>query len=179
VRRGLSWLALGALVACGGKLFSIRISESSTVTVPEAMLVETLIGDLGFDDFSSLDLTQSEELQNQGVAPGDIEETFLVAFSLEALAPDGADLAFVEHFDVFVEAPDLPRARIASQDDFPAGEALVEFVLEDVDLTDYLVSRSMTLTTEVRGRRPEQATDVEAAFTLRVGVTARGTLNRL
>ena len=51
--------------------------------------------------------------------------------------------------------------------------------LEDVDLTDYVVSQSLTIRTDVSGRRPEDETTVEARFALRVGVTSQGACNYL
>ena len=68
--------------------------------------------------------------------------------------------------------------RIAHADDFPEGEPKVSFTLDDVDLTAYVVSQSLTITTDVTAHRPEQDTDVTAAFTLDVGVTAQGVKNQ-
>lgn len=174
-----TWIGLAIVVACGGTLFSIRIEETTTITISEASLVESLLTDIGFEEFTSLDLTDSEELQNQGVEPGDIRETFLVEFSLEAVDPPGSDLSFIDALEVYVEAPDLPRVLIASQDSFPMGEALIDFELEGIDLTPYVVSQSMTLTTDAAGRRPDEATQVEALFALSVGVTSQGVCNQL
>lgn len=171
-------LAIALLLGCSS-LFSIQVTESTRVTVPKGTVLEAVIGDLGFDGFTSLDLTSSEELQNQGVAPGDIEETFLTAFSLEAVDPLGADLSFIDTMEIWVEAPGLEPALVAWQDTFPDGEATVDFELEGVDLTDYVVSQSMTLTTDVSGNRPDDDTEIEASFAIRVGVTRQGACNQL
>ena len=48
------------------------------------------------------------------------------------------------------------------------------FDIVDVDLTDYVVSHSMTLTTEVSAHRPDADTEVEARFVVDVGVTVQG-----
>jgi len=165
--------------ACGGDLFTVGVEDEATTTIPAATPLEVLLGDVGFGDFASMDLTSSQEIRNQGVEPGDIEEVFLVAFELEALSPDGADLSFIDRMELYVEAPGLPRRRVASQDDFPAGEAVVAFELEGVDLTDYVVSEAMTLSTEVEGRRPDDDTEVEARYGIDVGVTAQGACNQV
>jgi hypothetical protein len=166
-------------VACDGTLLRIDVSETSTTVIEEASLVETLLGDLGFGDFVALDVTASEELQNQGVAPGDIQDVRLAAFTLVATAPEGADLAFLESLTVSVDAPGLDPVVIARGDSFPAGGASVALDVEDVDLTAYVTSQSLTVTVDAEGGRPERATTVEASFTLSVGVTAQGACKAL
>lgn len=178
-RRG--WTAAAILLAalsCKGKLFSITIADEAETVVPKGTLVETLISDFGFGEFVSMDLTEAQELQNQGVAPGDIKDVRLVIFELEATAPAGSDLSFLNSLEVWVESPGLPAVLIASQDQFPPGQALVEFEIQDVDLTEYVVSESLTLTTEVDGRRPESSTTVLARYEIDVGVTSQGACNQ-
>lgn len=173
-------LALGILsVACQGQLFNIRVTEQATTSIPARSTLEQLIGDFGFGDFASMDLTQSQELQNQGVDPGDIATARLVAFELEAIDPDGADLSFMDSMSIYVEAPDLPRLLLASADSFPEGEPLVEFEMTNEDIADHVVSQSMTFTTEVSGRRPDQRTEVMATFSVRVGVTGQGACSQV
>lgn len=172
-------LGLLILVACQGQLFNVRISDEATTRVPRGTVLEQLVGDLGFRDFLAMDLTQSQELRNQGVEPGDIVLAELVRFSLRVDAPDGADLSFLESMSIFVEAPSLPRLLLASADAFPEGEPEVEFELTGEDITDYVVSQSMTFSTQVRGTRPEQDTDVTASFAVRVGVTGQGACSQV
>ncbi len=162
------------LAACDARLFTIHVRDEATTRVPAGTIVETLLGDFGFGEFVAMDITTSAELQNQGVEPGDIRDVRLELLELEATAPDGADLSFLTSLDVFVEAPDLPRVRVAFADTFPVGQPLVVFELEDVDLTPYVVSTEMTFDTEAMGSRPEEATDVTARFDVAVGVTGQG-----
>ena len=126
-----------------------------------------------------MDITSSEELANQGVEPGDIVEVHLSDFVLTATDPPGAALSFLERVDVLVSAPDLPETRIASAVGFPKGVAQITFDLENIDLTDYVVSTSMTLRTDVEGRSPNQDTTVVADFAVDAGVTAKGVCNNL
>ena len=168
--------ALTLWLGCSS-LFTIRIRDESTSTVPAGTVVDSLIGDIGFDEFTAIDLTQSSELQNQGVAPGDISEVFLEELELEATAPDGADLSFIQSVAIYVEGPDLPRVLLASQDEFPDGQAAVQMDIEGVDLVEYAVSESMSFDVEMSGNRPEDATDVTARYTLAVGVTGQGACN--
>ena len=170
--------ALLFAVACQGALLTLVLDRSAETTVEAGTLLEDLVGDLGFGDFLNMDLTTATELENQGVAPGDIQATFLTAFSLETLNP-GSDFSFLERMELYVEAPQLPRVLVASSDDFGQGVTFVDFEVEDVDLTEYLVSASMSLVTEVTGRRPEQDTRLEAAFSVEVGVTTQGACNAI
>ena len=126
-----------------------------------------------------MNITDDQELANQGVEPGDIESVTLVEFSLEALDPSDADLEFLEELELHVEAEGLDRVRVAFQDSFPAGQAKVDFVLDEVDLAPYAVSESMTLTTDVTGRRPEDDTTVRAFVLFEVVGTVQGARSQL
>lgn len=169
------FVAFALLAGCKGTVLTrIDIDGAATTTVQGATLLEQLVGDLGFDDFVSMNLVESEELANQGVEPGDIEEARLVSFELEAVDPVGADLSFIDEMTLTVESPDLDTVQVAAADAFPEGEALVAFAVSDVDLTDYIVSESMTLGTDVTGQRPDDTTTVEARYVIEVGVTLQG-----
>ncbi len=147
--------------------------------VEKGTLLEDLLGDLGFDSFLDMDITSTDEFVNQGVEPGDVQEVFLEYFELKAISPSGADLSFLESMDIYVESPGLPQVLIASAGSFPEGQALVGFQVMDEDLTDYVVSQSMTLTTDITGHRPDDDTTVEARFDLAVGVTTQGACNQV
>ena len=85
-------------MACSS-LFRIRISDESITTVEQGTLLEQFAGDMGFGEFVSMDLTSSAELANQGVEPGDISEVYMENLELEAVSPDGSDLAFISSVD--------------------------------------------------------------------------------
>lgn len=178
--RLFTWAALATVVlACDGRLATITIEESATTTVPAASPLEGLIQDFGFGDFVQLDLTSAAELQNQGVQPGDILDVRVTFFDLEADSPSDADLSFLDRLEVYVEAPELDPVLVASASSFPEGERTVSLMVEDVDLTDYVVSESMTITTEASGSRPPQETVVEARAAFNVGVTVQGACNAI
>ena len=176
-RVALGLIAGALLFACDGTLLSIDVDGEAETVVEQGTLLEDLVGDLGFGDFLDMDVTSASELQNQGVQPGDIQDVALTFFFLEATGPTGADLAFLESVELFVASPDLPRVRVASALEFPEGEARVDFTVDDVDLTDYVVSQSLTLETEITGQRPSEDTTVRAAYRLSVGVTSQGACN--
>ena len=54
---------------------------------------------------------------------------------------------------------------------------LVDFLLEDVDLADYVVSDSMSITTEASGSVPSETVTIKATADFEIGVTAQGACN--
>ena len=166
------------LVGCSS-LLTISIEESATTSVAGGTVLEDLLGDLGFDEFVTMDLTSSEELKNQGVEPGDIAESALTLLQLAVIEPEGGDLSFLETMAVSVASPDEAQVLVASQDTFPEGVGTVVFNLEDVDLTPYIVSQSLSLTTEVSASRPEEDTVIEARFIVDVTATVQGVKNQV
>ncbi|MCK6513903.1 hypothetical protein L6R46_02435 [Myxococcota bacterium] len=169
---------LAAATSCDGTLAHIDVKTGASAVVEGATLLEQLAGDMGFGDFVSMDLAAEEELANQGVGPGDIKDVRLIEFALTVTDPQGGDLSWLESMELYVEAPGVERALIASADSFPEGVASVSFDLYDVDLTPYAVSEEMTLATEVSGRRPDNDTTIQADVVLDVGVTGQGACNQ-
>ncbi len=176
--RGLVFFPL-LLVGCGNSsLFTIDVSESSTVEIEGAGAlgdVTNLVGNLGFDGFTEMNIVESEELANQGVSPGDIEEASVEYFALTVEVPTDGDLSFINTMDIYVEADGLETRLVASQTDFDSN--VVEFDLEQLDLTDYIISEAVTITTDVNGALPSENTTVRADITISVGVTAQGAKN--
>lgn len=166
------------LVGCSS-LLTISIEESATTTVEGGTVLEDLLGDLGFEEFVTMDLTSSEELQNQGVEPGDIAESALMLLELSVIEPEGGDLSFLDAMAVSVASPDVASVLVASQDTFPVGVSTVAFDLEDVELTPYIVSQALSLTTEVTASRPDEDTVVEARFVVDVTATVQGVKNQV
>ncbi len=160
-------------------LSTFHLNETSEATIERGTLVEDLAGDLGFGDFLEMDISESATLRNAGVEPGDIREVRLEAFTLDVTSPEGGDLSFIRDLAFYVEADGLPRERIAWQDTFPEGAGFVEMNLDDVDLTDYAVSETMSITTEVTGGRPDEDTTVDATVDIAVGATVQGACNQL
>lgn len=178
-RRLLPYLFVGSVLACrGATLTHIDVDGADRVTVEEGTVLEEVLGDLGFEAFTQMNVVAAEELQNQGVEPGDISSVLLVSFELEAEQPANGDLAFFDSVSVYVEAPGLQPVLLAEATDFPEGEPVVSFDVYDVDLTEYVVSESMTLSTDIVAGRPTEETVVKASYLLDVGVTFQGAKNR-
>ena len=170
------------LIACQGELVSIELAESAEATIEGQSTLgglTELVGTLGFDGFAEMDISQSQDLVNQGVQPGDIETAIVTSFTLSAIDPDGADLSFISSLEIWVEAPDLDPVLVASQMDFPEGVSVIDFELEGIDLVDYVVSDSMSITTEATGTVPSDSVTIQADATFEIGITAQGACNAL
>jgi len=178
-RRLAPYLFVVCVLACrSATIANIEVDGADRVTVEEGTVLEEVLGELGFEGFAQMNVVASEELQNQDVQPGDISSVQLVSFELEAEEPANGDLSFFETFAVYVEAPGLEPVLVADAMEFPEGEPVVSFDVYDVDLTDYVVSESMTLSTDIVAGRPTEETVVKASYLLDVGVTLQGAKNR-
>ena len=178
-RRLAPYLLVAGVLACrSATIANIEVDGADRVTVAAGTVIEELLGDLGFEEFAQMNIVASEELQNQDVQPGDISSVLLVSFELEAEQPEDGDLSFFETFSVYVEAPGLEPVLVADAVEFPEGQPVVSFDVYDVDLTEYVVSESMTLSTDIVAGRPAEETVVKASYLLDVGVTLQGAKNR-
>ena len=169
------WLLMSGCTS----LMTISIEETATTTVESGTILEDLLDDFGFDDFVTMDVTASSKLRNQGVEPGDIREARLTYFELSVLSPEGADLSFIEAMSVSIQAPEVEAETLALQDSFGEGESEVSFVIEDVDITPYVVSQSLTILTDVTAHRPSETVEVEARFGVDVTATVQGAVNQV
>jgi hypothetical protein len=166
--------ALLALLCCGG-LDTFVVTEKASAVIPGASLFEQLAGDFGFGDFLDMDLSQNQELKNQGVEKGQLDSVRLISLALTVVEPaSGQDFGFLEELRFYVETEGLPRLLIASGGPFPAGASRVELNLADVDMEPYATAPAMKVTTEATGRRPRQQTTIEAELQLEVDVDVSG-----
>ncbi len=167
-------LLLGA-ITCGG-LDHFQVKKSSTTTVASGSVVEQLVGSLGFGDLATFNIADAQEFKNQGVDKNDIDSVKLNQLTLTITSPSGADFTFLDELSFYVEGGSLPKKRIAHGGPFQAGLSTVGLDVDDVELKDYAILPSMSITTEVVGRRPAQDTTVEARIVLDVDVNVSGVL---
>ena len=170
------------ILACAGQLITIGLSESAEATIEGQSTLgdlTDLVGGLGFEGFAEMDISQSTELANQGVSPGDIETAIITNFQLDVVSPENSDLSFISTLEVWIDATDLSPVLVASQSDFPEGDQTIYFELEDVNLAEYAVSDSMNITTEASGSVPSDNITIRATVDFDIGVTAQGACNAL
>lgn len=174
-----SALIISQLLGCSSGIATITVELEDTTEVAGGGILSELIGSLGFDAFAQMNIVSSQELADQGVEPGDITSVTLTVVELTASSPSDADLSFLDSLSAYVEGPALPQVLVGSQDSFPEGQASVALDLEGVDLLDYVLSESMTMTTDVVGTAPVEDTTVQAYIALDVRVTVRGIVNQV
>lgn len=143
--------------------------------VEGAGIVGQVLGALEIGGLDDLSVNVEQELQNQGVAKGDISSAYLVEITLST--PDGDDLSFLDSLALTISSPGLDTARIAHAEDFPEGETSVTLTLDGVDLTEYLLAESLTIATDASGELPADDTTIEVYLALDVEATVQGACN--
>jgi hypothetical protein len=169
-----SALGLSLLFApgCVGKLLTVRIEQEGSTVVPGAGLVGGVLGALSLGGFDDLSVNVDQELANQGVEPGDIASVHVVELSLST--PDAPDMAFIDTLEVDIGSEGMDTVRIAHLEDFPEGEPDLDMVLDDEDLTAYVVADSLQVTTDASGSAPEDDTTINVFMALEVQATVSG-----
>lgn len=169
-RRIAGAVAVAALCTCG-TLDRFDVGTSASADIPKATLLDELLGAVAFPGFDEIDFSQ--DIANQGVTEDQIDSVVLGGFTIHTDAGSGATLDFIESASFFAEAEGLPRVLVATSSDF-AGKTSVDLDLVDVELKPYVVAPSMTLSAEVKGKKPQQDTTVTADVTLTVDATVPG-----
>jgi formylmethanofuran dehydrogenase subunit E-like metal-binding protein len=77
-----------------------------------------------------------------------VEEVKLSELTLEITAPDDANFDFLKSMAVYISAEGLEELNIASINAIPSGTKKISLVVEDADLTPYIVGDQITFRTE-------------------------------
>lgn len=176
MKRSIFFCACLALATCDS-LDNFDVEQKSRASIPGQTPLEMLLGSVSFTGFDNFDITQNAELKNQGVTKNQIDSVRLSRVTLTVVDPaSGQDFMFISSLSFFVEAPGLPRVRIATGGPFPAGANMVELNVDDVELAPYATAASMNITTESSGQKPQQDTTVEATIGLDVDANLGGAI---
>lgn len=177
LRPGAALLAtlLALPLACDG-IDNIDVEVSGAATIPEATLVDTLLGSLAIPGFEEIDFEQ--KFQNQGVTPDQVDSVKVRSFVLTIESPQEGNFDFLEGISFFARSPGEEEVRIASAEAIPAGARTVDLTLDDVELQAYATAASMTIRASVEGEKPEQATRLRADLVFDVDVTVPGCESR-
>lgn len=173
-RLSVAGIAL-SLATCDG-LDTFHIGESSESVIPKGTLLEQFAGDLGFGGFLNMDLSQNQELKNQGVEKHQVDSVYMTALTLTITSPAGSDFTFIDELEFYVASEGLPTVRIAHGGPFTAGEGAVSLELDDVDLAPYVTADSMNITSDATGRRPAEDTTIRGDMAFAVDVNVGGAL---
>ncbi len=162
-------VVLGVVLSVGCSALPVTFDAHARgqTVVPKGTAIEQLVGGLGFSQFTALDLSQSQEFKNNNVQKKHVSSASLKSLTLDIKAPEAQNFDFLESIGFYVEAPGQPRKRIATKQ-VSKGVRSIKCDVDDVDLGPYVRADSMTITTSVKGRRPNADTTVEARLTITV-----------
>lgn len=165
-------VALGAMATCDN-IDNFEVAVGGKGTIPKGTLIDELLASLELAEFQSIDLTN--ELKNQGVTKDDVDSVRLLSFTIAIEGPPGATFDFLDSITFSIRTEGAPTRVLARLAAVPAGATELTLEVEpDVELKPYVVAPSMTITSEVKGKRPDQDTTVRADLTLDVDVTVPG-----
>jgi hypothetical protein len=163
-----------ATLTCGSDLDNVEVESDGRAMIPAGSVVDQLLGDLAFTGFDDIDVSQSQELENQGYTEDQIDSVHLESITLTISAPAGGDFDFLDQIAFFVEAEGEERVEIARLSPVPAGQTELDVPVADVELLPYVVAPAMTVTTEATGSAPDQDTTVDAHLVFDVDIDVSG-----
>jgi len=162
-------------LTCGASdIDNVEVEQDGRAQIPAGSVIDQLLGDLAFDGFDDIDVSQSQELENQGYTEDQIDSVHLETLTLTVSAPAGGNLDFLESIAFFVEAEGEERVEIARLEPVPEGVTEVDVPVADVELLPYVVAESMTVTAEAMGSAPDDDTTVDAHLVFDVDVNVSG-----
>ena len=157
------------VLGCG--LLTLTVEETTVTTVPGSGLLGELLGALDFSGLDDFDVTIEQQLEDEGVEPGDLRSVVVTTLRLSA----EPDLAFLEQLDVYVSAEGVPEVLVATGATFPAGTSAVDLDLTGADLTDAVIAGSMAFRVTASGSPPVDDTDITVLVAVEIDATAQGT----
>jgi len=172
LRRVAGILALVGLTMCDS-LDNIDVEAGGQATIPASTVVDTLLGQVAFLGFDQIDFSQ--QFANQGVTEDQVDSVHLSSFTMTVEAPASGNFDFVTSVAFFAEAKGQPKVKIASMSEIPPGARQIDLLVnEDVELKPYVTAPSMTISSEVSGKRPKEKTTVRADVVLDVDIHIPG-----
>lgn len=163
-----------ASLTCGSDVDNVEVESEGRAMIPGGTVIDQLLGDLAFSGFDDIDVSQSQELENQGYTEEQIDSVRLDSLTLTVSAPAGGDFDFLESIAFFVEAEGEERVEIARLSPVPDGQTSLDVPVADVELLPYAVAESMTVTTEATGSAPDEDTTVDAHLVFDVDINVSG-----
>jgi hypothetical protein len=159
---------------CTG-LDNIDVATRGETTI-EGSVLGSLLGQISFTGFEGIDVSDSQNFQNQGYTKDQIDSARLKVFTLSVESPATGDFNFLSRVSFFAESEGLPRVEIARMEEVPRDVRVLEMEILDVELVDYAAADAMTITTVATGTSPEEDTTIAANVVLDIDVNVDGAL---
>jgi len=172
IRYAISLAALVGLTMCT-HIDNFDIATAGKVEVPKATLIDTVLGDLAFGGFNSVDFSQ--DFKNQVVTSDDVDSVHVKTLALLVEAPNSGNFNFITSARFFAKADGLDKIEIASMGMIPKGKRELDLnVNGTADLKPYVVAPSMQILSEITGARPDEEMTIAAAVVLDVNIHVPG-----
>ena len=174
-KRYMGFAVAMLLVSTCSSADNVIVDESSQAVIPARTIVDEFVGNFGLG-FENFNIEQSEEFQNGGYTKDQIDSVRVLSIRLEVLSPAGGNFDFLDSIAFYAEAEGLPRIQIASLAVVPDGERVLEMDIDDAQLVEYVVSPSVTITTDATGTKPAEETTIKGDIIFDVDVNVSGSL---
>lgn len=156
------------LMSCDS-LTTISVDVESETTVDDGGLIVSTLTTLGFTEFASFDVSGSAAFKNNNATKNNIGESYVTAFTLEVMSPNGQTLDFIDEMEVYIGDGDnrTSVAYIADQTDTDVTLLYLQ-VEDDRDISQYLRADETVVDVDVTGRPPENDTTIKAIISFSI-----------
>ncbi len=153
--------ACAAAVICGGCVPTVDfdVPVSGDTTVDKGSLLEQVLDGFGFGSFVTMDLSQSQQFQDNDTRKDQVTSTKLTKLTLSVTEPVDGNFDFLDKIAFSAAADGVDKAEVAHKD-VPDGVRVFDCDLDDVELAPYVKAKSMSITADVTARHPAETTTV-------------------
>lgn len=144
---------------------TVYVEVVSETTVDSAGPLGGTFTELGFNQFASFDVSNSQTFQNNDANRDNIGDSYVTHFSLKVTDPDDQTLSFIEDMEVYIGDGNT-RTRVAYLGDGQNTDVreLSLQVHDDREIGQYLRAEETVVDVEASGRPPEEDTTLEAVM---------------
>lgn len=162
----LFMLGLVVLVVAGcDAIRTVYVEVASETTVESAGPLGGTFSELGFGQFASFDVSNSQTFQNNDASRNNIGDSYVTQFTLKVTAPDNQTLSFIDGMEVYIGDGNT-RTRVAYLGDEQNTDVreLALQVHDDREIGQYLRADETVVDVEASGSPPEEDTTLEAVM---------------
>lgn len=144
---------------------TVYVEVVSETTVEGAGPLGGALPDLGFSQFASFDVSNSQTFQNNNANRNHIGDSYVTQFSLKVTDPENQTLEFIDGIEVFIGDGNT-RTRVAYLGDGQSTDVreLTLQVHDDYEIGQYLRAEETVVDVEASGSPPKDNTTIEAVI---------------
>ncbi len=162
-----AFVVVAAGAGCGTPTVDFDVPISAETSLEGAGLIDQILGNFGFADFANVDLEASQEFKNEDVRREQVVDARMTFLNLSIKSPQGANFDWLDSvkFSVAADGEDTVEAASATIDN---GETDVSLDVNDVDLSPFVRSETMEITTEADARSPPNDTTITVNLNFKI-----------